>query len=107
MELAAVKSVQEQQIQLSNQLNQKMDLILDILQRNLQEPKSNENNPDDDDDDIFVALPVNTKQQIDFVEHKLSLFDRQPNFDPQFKKQRSSLVCITIFFNFIIAKQFN
>ncbi|CAG9798551.1 unnamed protein product [Chironomus riparius] len=42
--------------------------------------------------ETLIWKPSVITQLIDFVEHKLSLFDNQANFDPEFEKKRCNLV---------------
>lgn len=93
MEVAEIKSNQQHQMQFAFQLNQKMDMILDILRRNLKDahPSTTEQN-NDKSADIYVKLPVNNKENLDEIENKLNMYDRQPSFDCEFNKQRQNLV---------------
>lgn len=97
MEVAEIKSNQQQQIQFALQLNQKMDMILDILRRNLKDSQpSTTEQINDESVNIYVKLPINNLEELDEMENKLNMFDRQPSFDCEFKKQRQNLVILHI-----------
>ena len=91
MEIAEIKCVQQEQAKVSKYLNEKMDLILDILQRNLKEPTTKES-ATEEELDFFVDLPINTKDNLETFENKLKIYDVQPLLDLKFKKQRENLV---------------